>query len=95
MNKKFKKAFLIIGIIIFVYTVLICIECFRFYHFLCSKPLITISEVEEENQITYYGMGYSILYKYNTHQYSNDNIGREIYSGEFRLFSIPIQDWIT
>lgn len=54
MNKKSKNLIVTLTCIIIIYLLFLCVEHARFYNSLGSKPLITITQKEDEQQIAYW-----------------------------------------
>lgn len=95
-----KRIIKIVVIVIIIYAILVLMEAVRlryFYKQTLIKPLITISEEENEDltREKFEGIGYSVTYYCNPTFYSNDNVQNEIYGAEFRVFDkLLIWAWI-
>lgn len=76
-----KKFMLVIVSIIFLYFMFVGIDSYRIKSkpFEKVKPFITLEEVNKDNSIIYYGLGYSIEY------YINDD--ESVYGAQFDLFN--------
>lgn len=64
MKKNVKKFILIFGIIFLIFVFGDCIRI-KNVNTINTKPIITIFEKEDDNQVTYYGIGYSVQYYKN------------------------------
>ena len=96
MNKLLKRIPIILEIIFIIYALFVTVDCVRLRNAKSgTKPLITLSIAEYENENKYTGLGYTIKYYIDRQK---DDAGNVIESGsgaEFRLFDkILVWAWI-
>ncbi len=89
-----KKILIAIGIILAIYILFVAVDCIRLGNTNSeTKPMITVSSVEDEHRNEYTGLGYSVIY-YKDGQEGIDG-NEDIYGAEFRLFdAILIWAWV-
>ena len=87
---------LVIAILLIIYVLFVTVDCIRLKKTQTeTKPFITISYAEYENGNKYNGLGYSIKYYKDKPIDTDDNIEKNIYGAEFRLFDkILIWAWV-
>ena len=100
MSRKMKKTLKILGLIILlVYFIFVCVDCNRLRNAKSgTKPIITISEQEEEYRTVYTGLGYSVEYYTNIGSIEEKDgityIETLGHGAEFKLFGvISIWGW--
>ena len=99
-----KRILIIIASLIAVYIVLVGIELYRFNNDTGKPPIILLDqdEINISSSIgrvdkSYYGLGYTIKYKYNIIcEENSDVISVQILEGDFKLFNkILLATWIS
>lgn len=95
MRKK-KAIIWIVGIIV-IYISLCFADCIRLKNSdMGTKPLIVISENENNNYYKYYGLGYSVEYETTTEPYEKNGKTYDIpvsCEANIKLFGIKIFEW--
>jgi len=97
--KKYKLLWIILAIILIIYIGYLIIDSIRLRNAkIGTKPVITITEENTENRLTYTGLGYTISYYKDINK--TKETGIELiehlgYGAEFKLFGkILIWAWI-
>jgi hypothetical protein len=91
-----KKVLIAIGMILAIYISFVTIDCVRLGNTNSeTKPIITVSLAEDENRSKYMGLGYSVTYYKDRQDNIDENIDKNVYGAEFRLFdTILIWAWV-
>ena len=85
-----KKIYIIIGSILLLWIIYMGVEYFRCFKPKATdnKPLVTIKTVEDEEQIKYVGLGFSIVrYNINVSESPDGTVVKE-----FRVLGITMSD---
>lgn len=98
MKKKVKIILLLVVVVILAYLIFVTIDVIRLRNSkLGTKPLITLSESVEDNNVVYTGFGYNIKYYVDkTNEITNDTeyIGICGYGVECRFLGVLIWAWV-
>lgn len=97
-EKRVRNVFLILFIVIVCYITFVLVDCQRLRKStIGTRPIITIHEMEEECNIKYNGLGYSVQYKiYCTEEIGTDRETVPVVTGAgsvFKWFGIIIWSW--
>ncbi len=86
-TKKIMIILITIIIIIAMYMLLLTIDYNRFRNLSATvKPLIVLKSYKNKNCIKYYGLGYSIEYKYQCSNRADDLLLCQLKSSKYILF---------
>lgn len=91
-----KKVFHFIVFILIIYTLFVMTDSIRIgeKEKQAVRPFITISEDENNNTLTYTGLGYKVSYNFEKEWISDDEIDYNIHSAEFKVFNfITLWKW--
>lgn len=90
-----KKILSVVAVLLAVYIAFVAVDCIRLKNTFKEKaPLITIASSENENEISYKGLGYTVRYRKGLDENGNET---EFVSGaEFWMFGkIILWGWIA
>ena len=92
-DKKINPVIAIMLSLIAFYSVFITVEAVRLQGDIGKKPVITVAEERTRDSVKYYGLGYSVIYRFG--EWSEGTVLPNGCGAEFRLFDkILLWGWI-